>query len=70
MSKAPFSLKNTTLSVKWPPPYNTVKITGNKEDEDTLLLFLESRQFGGKSIKHSKFYPDGTLYVVMDSEKG
>ena len=70
MSKAPFTIKNTVLNVKWPSLYNTVKVTGNNEDHEELILFLESRQCAGRPIKNSNFYSDGTLYVVMESEKG
>jgi hypothetical protein len=65
-------LRNVTLTVTWPPPANTVKITGftgTAADHESLILFLETREFGSPHVASLKPYPDGTIYAVMDTEQ-
>jgi hypothetical protein len=65
-------LRNVKLTVTWPPPANTVKITGftgTAAGHESLILFLETSKFGSPQIASLKPYPDGTIYAVMDTEQ-
>jgi hypothetical protein len=72
VSKGQVTVKQCEMRMCWPPPCDTVQLTGLPADmdEDDIELVLTSPKYGALSgiVKLTKV--DGKVHVKLDSEQG